>query len=171
MSERRPGLLRPSSALLIGALYLTYKSLLYVTGFKNLPVFALFPVWPLLLAMSVLMAVETFRRRFEPLQVAVLFKYNARFALLTALSVSLTVWMYHQLVDLSAFQEMIEERVRAYKEAPQNIPLSEYEKNLHRVFNPFFYATMTLSGLLAWGLLLSAGLTGLKVLFRRVAWS
>lgn len=168
MTDAPPRLLRPSSALLLGAFYLIYKSLLYVTGWKSLPLFMFFPVWPLLLAMAALMAIETFRRFHEPLAITTLFKNNARFALLTALSVSLCVWLYHQFVDVSAFQEMIEERIRVYKQTPQAMPLSEYEQNLHKVFNPFFYATMTLSGLLAWGLLLSAGLTGLKILFRKI---
>jgi hypothetical protein len=171
MTDARSHFLRPSLAFLLGALYLVYKTLLFAGGWQSLPLFALFPIWPLLLVMAILMSMETFRRPQEPVLATTLFKNNARFALLTALSVSLCVWIYHQFVDVSAFREMIEERLQAYKQNPQTIPLAEYEKNLNKVFNPFFYATMTLSGLLAWGLLLSAGLTGLKVLFRRINWA
>lgn len=170
MTDARSRFLRPSNALLLGSFYLLYKIFLFVTGWKNLPLFALFPVWPLLLAMITLISLETFQRFGEPFSATTLFKKNARFALLTALCVSLCVWLYHEFVDISAFQEMIEERLHAYRQAPQSIPITEYEKNLHKVFNPFFYATMTLSGLLGWGLLLSAGVTGLRVLFRRMEW-
>lgn len=156
-----PSLLKGSLALLISALYLVYKGVLFVTGLKSHPIFSLFPPWPLLLGLSVVMAVDNLRDSASE-SFIYYFKKNARFSLLTAFFTTLTVWIYYQWIDVSAFQEMIEQRMEAFKQQPRNFPAEEFEKNLHRIFNPFFYSTMTLSGLGAFGLLMSAGIAALK---------
>jgi len=168
MPEKYPtSILKLSNALLLAAIYLIYKSLIFGLHLKELAVFAYFPPWPLLIVLSVMLGWDTFRRP-AVLSFVEHFKINARFSLATAFFVSLCVWIYHKFIDISAFQEMIELRLQAFQEGAGNISQLTYQKNLSKVFNPFFYTTMTLSGLTAIGLLLSAGMAGLRIVFKRI---
>ncbi|MCS6982132.1 MAG: manganese efflux pump MntP family protein [Flavobacteriales bacterium] len=144
-----------------------YKIILLLTGWKDEKLFAAFPPWPLLLVIPVMMAWTSLKEGSSHETFGTRFRLNARFALLTAVGVSLSVGLYYAFIDVSAFQEMIEVRLQAYKEVPSRVPLQEYEKNLHRVFNPYFYATLTLSGLTAYGLMMSAAVAGLSWFWHR----
>lgn len=167
MNKPPKSLIRPVHALLLSAFYLMYKIILLLTGWKDEKLFAAFPPWPLLLVIPVMMAWASLKEGSSHETFGTRFRLNARFALLTAVGVSLSVGLYYAFIDVSAFQEMIEVRLQAYKEAPSRVPLQEYEKNLHRVFNPFSYATLTLSGLTAYGLLMGAAVAGLSWFWHR----
>ncbi|MCS6982521.1 MAG: manganese efflux pump MntP family protein, partial [Flavobacteriales bacterium] len=136
MSKPPKSLIRPVHALLLSVLYLVYKTVLFLTGWKDYGIFVTFPPWPLLLVMPLMMAWASLKEATPCETFGTRFRLNARFALLTAVGVSLSVGLYYAFIDVSAFQEMIEVRLQAYKEIPSRIPLQEYEKNLHRVFNP-----------------------------------
>lgn len=150
-------------------LYFAWKLALYFTGNQH-DILPRFPIAPLLgvLGLSIIFAVT----KLSPVPFSMMdgFKAGARTGLVAALATMVFVFIYYSFIDPSYFAAQNAE-VRAVLEAmPIEAERVEALKNFEenkKMFKPFNYSAVTLSGVSAFSMVFSLLVAGLYEMFRK----
>lgn len=148
--------------------YFAWKLALYYTAHQY-DIFPHFPVLPLLIVLGLAIIYSVTKLTPEPFTPIEGFKSGVRTGLVTAVLTMLFVYIYYSVVDPSFFAVQnaeIRAAIEAFPEAERQEALTNFENN-KKMFQPFNYSAMTLSGLMAFSLVFSIITAGLYEMFRK----
>jgi len=149
--------------------YFAWKIALFYTDRQH-EILARFPVAPLLglLGLAIIYAVVRYTPApFSPVEG---FKSGARTALVAALATMVFVFVYYRLIDpffFSVQNAEVKASIGLLPDAAQRAQALENFENNKKFFDPVNYSALTLSGVAAFGMLMSAVTAGLYEMFRK----